>query len=84
LARTKRVDMEKHKISLMMMAGAIAFYVIFGIVVPDVFYGSPEAATRPVEHATAALGQVLRKISPYFAIVFGAYALARFIKELRG
>ncbi len=75
---------DKELINAMMMAGAIAFYVIFGIVVPDVFYGSPEAATRPVEHATAALGQVLRKISPYFAIVFGAYALARFIKELRG
>jgi len=29
-------------------------------------------------------GQVLRKISPYFAIVLGAYALARFVEDLRG
>lgn len=76
--------MKKHKNSLMMLAGAVLFYVVFGIVVPDVYYGSPEDATKPVEHAVAAVGEVLRQISPYIAIVLGAYAVARFIMELRG
>ena len=74
---------EKHKISLAMIVGAILFYIVFTIVVPDVFYGAPETASKPVEHASAALGQVLRKISPYIAFVLAGFALARFLKEIQ-
>ena len=75
--------MAKHKLSILLLAGAIAFWLIFGIIIPDVFYGSPEDATKPVEHATAAVGQVLRKISPYLTLAMVGLAAARFFKELR-
>ncbi len=76
--------MNKHKTSLAMLAAAIGFYVVFGIIIPDAFYGSPEDTARPVQHATAAVGKILQKVSPFLAIMMGAYALARFVKELRG
>ena len=75
--------LEKHRTSLMMLLGAILFYVVFGIIVPDVFYGSPESATKPVEHATAATGQVLRSLALYVTIVLAGYGIVRFMKETK-
>lgn len=71
----------KHTISGMMFTGAIAFYAIFGIIVLEVFYGSPEVATKPVEHAAARLGQILSRISPFIAGILGLFAGARYLKE---
>ena len=75
--------MQKHKTSLLMFAGAILFYVIFGILVPGVFYGSPEARTSGAAHAMATLSQFLRQGSVYVALLLRTYALARLMKELR-
>ena len=75
--------MKKHKSSLMMLVGAILFYVVFGIIVPDVFYGSPESATKPVDHATAATGQLVRSVALYVTIVLTGYGIVRFMKEAK-
>ena len=66
-----------------MLAGAVAFYLVFGIIVPDVFYGTPDAANPTSEHPTIDVGQILRMVTPYFAAVLGLFAVVRFIKELR-
>ena len=74
--------LEKHKTSLLMLTGALLFYVIFALVVPDVLYPSPESASRPIDHATAAVGQVLRSISPYLALALAVFAVLRFFREM--
>ena len=75
--------MNKLKTSMAMLATLIGFDVVFGVIVPDVIYGSPEEATQPVEYSSAALGEVPRKVAPFVAGILGLYAVARFVKEMR-
>jgi len=81
---TLRLTMlDKHKTSILMLIVAISFYVIFGLIIPELYYSSPEPASRGLEHATAGLGQVLKKVVPVMALIMGLYAAARFFNELK-
>ena len=71
----------KHKVSLLLLIAAIGIYLVFGFLIPEMYYSEPQTETEAAADAIGVVGVVVKSVVPYITLVMSAMAVVLFIKE---
>ena len=71
---------ENHKNSLLLLIAAISFYLLFGILIPELFYSEPQTETKAAADAISGVGVVLKSVVPYITLIMSALTVVVFFR----
>ena len=75
--------MSKHKVSITLLAIAIAWYGFFGFFAPSYIYENPQSQAEVAADAMTAGTALLRVIAPWAALIIAGQAIVVFLRERR-
>ena len=71
----------KHKNSLLLLIAALGFYLVFGFLIPELYYSEPQTETKAAADAISGVRVVLKSVVPYITFIMSALAVVVLFKE---
>ena len=75
--------MVTHKFSFGLLVVAVAWYVFFGLIGPNLLYPDPQTQAEVAADPVTVVLALLRVAAPWVAIVVGCFAAVAFVRERR-